>query len=65
MSYGDQSGGYGPPPKSGGYGSCSGTLIGRDGDREIRTPYSDCVLIMPTRRPRKGETAVRLGRFVD
>jgi predicted deacylase len=43
----------------------SGTLIARDGDREIRTPYGDCVLIMPTRRPRKGETAVRLGRYVD
>jgi hypothetical protein len=28
------------------------------------TPYDDCVLIMPTRRPRRGETAVRLGRFV-
>lgn len=40
------------------------TLIARDGDREIRTPHDDCVLIMPTRRPRKGETAVRLGRYV-
>jgi len=43
---------------------CAGTLIARDGEREIRIPYDDCVLIMPTRRPRKGETAVRLGRFV-
>ena len=42
-----------------------GTLLARDGEREIRTPYDDCVLIMPTRRPRKGETAVRLGRYVD
>ena len=42
-----------------------GTLIARDGEREIRTPHDDCVLIMPTRRPRKGETAVRLGRYVD
>jgi hypothetical protein len=40
------------------------TLIARDGEREIRTPHDDCVLIMPTRRPRKGETAVRLGRYV-
>ena len=39
------------------------TPIARDGGREIRTPYDDCVLIMPTRRPRKGETAVRLGRY--
>ena len=42
-----------------------GTLLARDGDVEIRTPYDDCVLIMPTRRPRPGETAVRLGRLVS
>ena len=42
----------------------AGTLLARDGDKEIHTPYEDCVLIMPTRRPRKGETAVRLGRVV-
>ena len=42
-----------------------GTLLACDGSREIRTPYDDCVLIMPTRRPRKGETAVRLGRRVS
>ena len=41
-----------------------GTLIGRDGGREIRTPYDDCVLIMPSRRSGKGQTAVRLGRYV-
>ena len=41
-----------------------GTLLARDGDREVRTPYDDCVLIMPTRRPKRGETAVRLGRYV-
>lgn len=40
-----------------------GTLIGRDGEREIRTPYDDCVLIMPSRRLTRGQTAVRLGRF--
>jgi succinylglutamate desuccinylase len=40
-----------------------GTLIGRDGDRDIRTPYDDCVLIMPSRRLVRGQTAVRLGRF--
>ena len=43
----------------------AGTLLARDGDCEIRTPYDNCVLIMPTRRPRKGETAVRLGRYVE
>jgi predicted deacylase len=41
-----------------------GTLIGRDSGREVRTPYDDCVLIMPSRRLAKGQTAVRLGRFV-
>lgn len=43
----------------------AGTLLARDGDRDVFTPYDDCVLIMPTRRPRRGETAVRLGRFVS
>jgi predicted deacylase len=42
----------------------AGTLLARDGGREVRTPYDECVLIMPTRRPRRGETAVRLGKFV-
>jgi predicted deacylase len=42
-----------------------GTLIGHDGVRPVRTPYDDCVLIMPSRRLGPGLTAVRLGRFVD
>jgi predicted deacylase len=42
-----------------------GTLIGHDGTRPVRTPYDDCVLIMPSRRLGPGLTAVRLGRFVD
>ncbi len=41
-----------------------GTLLARDGEREIRTPYDDCVLIMPAQRPKLGETAVRLGRYL-
>jgi predicted deacylase len=45
--------------------SPKGTLIGRDDGREIRTPYDDCVLIMPSRRLVKGQTAVRLGRYVE
>jgi hypothetical protein len=40
-----------------------GTVIGREDGREVRTPYDDCVLIMPSRRLVKGQTAVRLGRF--
>jgi predicted deacylase len=42
-----------------------GSLLARDGAREVRTPYDNAVLIMPTRRPRRGETAVRIGRFVS
>ena len=40
-----------------------GTLIGWDGKTEVRTPYDNCVLIMPSRRLRKGESAVRFGRY--
>jgi predicted deacylase len=42
----------------------AGTVLARDGPADVVTPYDNCVLVMPTRRPRKGETAVRLGRFV-
>jgi predicted deacylase len=41
-----------------------GTVIGYDGDTEVTTPFDDCVLIMPSQRLKKGESAVRLGRFV-
>lgn len=41
-----------------------GTMLGRDGEREVLTPYDNCVLIMPSRRLTKGQTAVRLGRFI-
>ena len=43
----------------------AGTKIADDGDEPIITPYDDCVLIMPSRRLRPGQTAVRLGRIVD
>ena len=42
-----------------------GMLIGRDGSREVHAPYDGCVLIMPSRRLVRGQTAVRLGHFVD
>lgn len=42
-----------------------GTLIGRDDGRDVRTPYDDCILIMPSRRLVRGQTAVRLGRYLD
>jgi predicted deacylase len=40
------------------------TLIATDGSTEIRTPHDDCLLIMPSLRPSRGHTAVRLARFV-
>ena len=40
----------------------AGTTIARDGQRDIQTPYDDCVLIMPARQLTPGQTAVRLGR---
>ena len=42
----------------------AGTIIARDGDRVIATPYDDCVLVMPADRCQPGQTAVRLGRVV-
>lgn len=41
-----------------------GTVLGRDSGRDVLTPYDNCVLIMPSRWLTKGQTAVRLGRFV-
>jgi predicted deacylase len=41
------------------------TLIAVDGETEIRTPYDDCLMIMPSLRPSRGHTAVRLARFVE
>jgi hypothetical protein len=43
----------------------AGTEYARDGGTKIVTPHDNCVLIMPTRQPKRGETAVRLGRYVD
>ena len=40
------------------------TLIAYDGPAEIRTPYDNCLLVMPSLRPSRGHTAVRLARFV-
>lgn len=43
----------------------AGDVIGHDGDTPLLAPYDDCVLIMPSRRLYPGQTAVRLGRFID
>ncbi|MGI4747608.1 MAG: succinylglutamate desuccinylase [Janthinobacterium lividum] len=40
------------------------TLIGHDGAQEIRTPYDNCLLVMPSLRPSRGHTAVRLARLL-
>ena len=40
------------------------TLIALDGTAEIRTPYDTCLLVMPSLRPSRGHTAVRLARFI-
>jgi predicted deacylase len=40
------------------------TLIAMDGSVELRTPYNDCLLVMPSLRPSRGHTAVRLARFL-
>lgn len=42
----------------------AGTTIAHDGDTPVRTPYDDCVLVMPSKRLIRGQTAVRLGRYV-
>lgn len=39
------------------------TLIALDGAEEIRTPHDNCLLVMPSLRPSRGHTAVRLARF--
>ena len=41
------------------------TLIAMDGAREVRTQYDRCLLVMPSLRPSRGHTAVRLARFAD
>ena len=38
------------------------TLIALDGTTEVRTPHDDCLLVMPSLRPSRGHTAVRLAR---
>jgi predicted deacylase len=39
------------------------TVIAMDGATEIRTPYDNCLLVMPSLRPGRGHTAVRLAKF--
>lgn len=43
----------------------AGSMLGWDDQTPVVTPYDNCVLIMPSRRLLKGQTAVRLGRLVE
>lgn len=42
----------------------AGTLVGRDGEREVRAPYDDTFMVMPASEAfrKKGQTAVRFAR---
>jgi len=40
------------------------TLLAVDGATDIRTPYNNCLLVMPSLRPSRGHTAVRLARVI-
>jgi predicted deacylase len=40
------------------------TLLAIDGEEEVRTPHDDCLLVMPSLRPSRGHTAVRLARVL-
>jgi predicted deacylase len=42
-----------------------GSVLAHDGSEPVKTPYDECVLIMPSRRLQPGQTAVRLGRYVE
>ena len=42
----------------------AGTVIANDGEIEVKTPYDNCVLIMPSRRQRPGDTAVRFAKYI-
>jgi predicted deacylase len=42
----------------------SGTVVATDGDTTWKTPYDDCVMVMPsTQHLKPGTTMVRLGRY--
>ncbi len=42
-----------------------GTLLGHDGERPVFSPHDDCMLVMPSKRLWRGQTAVRLARRRD
>jgi predicted deacylase len=44
--------------------SAANTSIATDGDIEVRTPHDDAVMVMPVPLPKRGQTAVRIGRIL-
>lgn len=51
------------PYRGGDVVPAAGTVIAHDGERPIKTPHDACLLVMPSLRPSRGHTAVRLARF--
>lgn len=51
------------PFKGGDLIQARNTLLAIDGEEEVRTPHDDCLLVMPSLRPSRGHTAVRLARI--
>lgn len=41
-----------------------GTVIAMDGGKAVVTPHDDCILVMPTQIPKKGERVLRFAREV-
>jgi hypothetical protein len=42
----------------------AGTVIATDGDKVWKTPYDDCVMVMPSlAHVKPGTTVLRLGRY--
>ncbi len=44
--------------------SAAGTVIGYDGNQAVKTPYDNCVLIMPSLRQLPGDSALRFGKYI-
>lgn len=55
---------FAEPYRGGSVIARAGTVIATDEGAEIRTPHDDCLLVMPSLRPSRGHTAVRLARFL-
>ena len=42
----------------------AGTVVATDGDKEVKTPHDDCILVMPNPHARKGMRVLRFARDV-